>query len=77
MGLTNGTKNGALSNQVANNANHLFIAASSYGQAPGSHAGYSTWITGSTIFGMTTDETKSGVIADASSIKIDTAELGK
>lgn len=77
MGLTNGSKNGALSNQVVGSANHLFVAAGSYGQAPGSYAAYNTWITGSTIFGMTTDSSKSGVIADASSIKINTAELGK
>ena len=71
LGLTNGTATAGLGWV---NQGYLSATTGSYGTAPKT-ASVSPFITGQ--FGVTTDKTKSGLIADTSSISIKTLKLGK
>ena len=65
LGLTNGTDNFAPETVVGANTGHTMLTTGAYGQNIGTASGTS-YVNASKVFGVTTDSTKSGLIADLS-----------
>ncbi len=69
LGLTDGTNDRGLTSWVNNNTQLLSGLTTSYGENVGTTTGQNTQTSGYLATGITTDPTKSGIVADLSSTK--------
>lgn len=71
LGLTDGTNNAGLADVDISESSDTLTSRNGYGQAVGtSYSGSSSSLTQSKMIGITTDETKSGIVADTSSLTL-------
>ena len=68
LGLTDGTNNFGFQTISGNNSGHSMVVSGAYGTNIGS-ASSTSYVGANKTFGVTSDDTKSGLIADISSIK--------